>query len=131
MIVIDSSALVAILLKEPDCQRYRARLGSNDRLAISAVNVFETACVLHARRGADLVEEFWRLLSDLRIEIVAFDEPQARAAADAYARYGKGFGSKAQLNLCDCAAYALARTLDAPLLFKGQDFPHTDVARCV
>lgn len=131
MIVVDSSALISIMLAEPDGEIIRSRLGTNQRLCMSAVNAHETAVVLHARVGSDLVAEFWRLLSDLQVEIVAFDEPQVRAAAEAYARYGKGLGSKAQLNLCDCAAYALARTLDAPLLFKGEDFAHTDVARCV
>ncbi len=131
MIVIDSSALIAVMLAEPDGEFFRTRMGTNERLSMSAVNAHETAAVLQARFGSDLVADFWRLLSDLHIEIVAFDEPQVRVAAEAYARYGKGLGTKAQLNLCDCAAYALARTLDAPLLFKGDDFPHTDVVRCV
>ena len=62
-----------------------------------------------------------------KLEIVPFDEAQVRAAAVAFDRYGKGINSKAQLNLSDCAAYALAKTMNAPLLFKGNDFTHTDI----
>lgn len=98
---------------------------------MSAVNAHETSCVLLARRGRAGLEGLWRFLIEYRVSIVPFDETQARLAADAYARYGKGLGSKAQLNLCDCAAYALARSLGAPLLFKGEDFSQTDVKRCV
>ncbi len=131
MIVIDSSALVAIMLDEPDREVFQDILARHETFRISAVNAHETICVLRARRGQRAIDRLWRLLTELNVEIVAFDEPQVRVAAEAYARYGKGLGTKAQLNLCDCAAYALARTLDAPLLFKGDDFPHTDVARCV
>jgi ribonuclease VapC len=67
------------------------------------------------------------MLKDNEIEIVPFDEAQVRAAAEAFDRYGKGIHSKARLNLADCAAYALAKSIDAPLLFKGDDFAHTDV----
>ena len=65
----------------------------------------------------------------LKNEIAPFDERQARAAAAAFDRYGKGVHAKAALNLADCAAYALAKTLSAPLLFKGDDFSNTDVGR--
>ena len=63
------------------------------------------------------------------IEIVPFDKAQARAAAEAFDRYGKDIDPKASLNLADCAAYALVRTLDAPLVFKGKDFAQTDIVR--
>jgi ribonuclease VapC len=71
------------------------------------------------------------LLTDCEIEVVPFDMTQARAAAAAFDRYGKGVHSKARLNLADCAAYALAMSLDAPLLFKGDDFSQTDVKSCL
>lgn len=61
------------------------------------------------------------------MQVAPFDEDQARAASTAFGRYGKGIHSKARLNLADCAAYALAKSLSAPLLFKGSDFTHTDV----
>jgi ribonuclease VapC len=67
------------------------------------------------------------MLWDNEIEIVAFDEVQARAATEAFDRYGKGINSKARLNISDCAAYALAKTMNCPLLFKGNDFTQTDV----
>lgn len=64
------------------------------------------------------------------MQVAPFDEIQARAASEAFGRYGKGIHAKARLNLADCAAYALARSLSAPLLFKGNDFTHTDVEQC-
>ena len=70
------------------------------------------------------------MLENNRIEIIPFDEEQVLAAAEAYGHYGKGIHSKARLNLADCAAYALAKTMDAPLLFKGDDFAHPDVKVC-
>lgn len=93
---------------------------------MSAVNAHEAATIVRIRQGNDAVEKLWKFLSDNAVEIVVFDEPQVHAAATAYDRYGKGIHPGARLNLCDCAAYALAKTLDAPLLFKGHDFSHTD-----
>jgi ribonuclease VapC len=90
-----------------------------------------TATVLRARHGADAARLFWDMLQDNAVEIVPFDELQARAAAEAFNRYGKGIDPKARLNICDCAAYALAKTLNAPLLFKGDDFAQTDVTPCL
>ena len=127
MIVIDSSALLAILFKEAEKQSFEAILSGADRCVISAVNAHETACVLRLRHDQAMVEELWRLLADNEIEIVPFDEIQVRAAAVALDRYGKGIDPKARLNLCDCAAYALAKTMNSPLLFKGNDFTATDL----
>ncbi|MGO9682532.1 MAG: type II toxin-antitoxin system VapC family toxin [Beijerinckiaceae bacterium] len=131
MIVIDSSALVVIFLKEPEQQAFESIIAGDDRCVMSAVNVHETACVLRARIGPEAVERFWRMLRDSQIEIVPFDEVQMRAAAVAFDRYGKGVDPKARLNLCDCAAYALAKTMNSPLLFKGNDFTETDVKACL
>jgi len=97
---------------------------------MSAVNVHESACVLRARLGEDGVALMWRLMAEFEIEIAPFDAAQARAAIAAYGRYGKGVDPKARLNLADCAFYALAKTLDWPLLFKGVDFSATDVRVC-
>jgi ribonuclease VapC len=127
MIVVDSSALLAILFKEPEKQSFEAVLAGAERCVISAVNAHETACVLRLRHSQEMVEELWRLLAENEIEIVPFDEVQVRAAAVALDRYGKGIDPKARLNLCDCAAYALAKTTNAPLLFKGDDFTATDM----
>ena len=130
MIVIDSSALLAILLQEPEQKTFQEIVAAAERCLISAVNAHETATVLRIRHGRPAVERLWQLLADNDIEIFPFDETQVRAAADAFDRYGKGIDPKANLNLSDCAAYALAKTLDAPLLFKGNDFAATDVQQC-
>jgi ribonuclease VapC len=120
MIVVDSSALVAVLENKSDAPLFAAALGRADRLMISAVNAFETGVVLRARRGPAAVERLWRFLGiENDFEIVPFDNAQVFAALAAFDRYGKGIHPAARLNLADCAAYALAKTLDAPLLFKG------------
>jgi ribonuclease VapC len=82
--------------------------------------------VLRGKLGQAAVVEFWRWLTENRIEIVPFDSLQAYEAAAAFNRYGKGLNPRTRLNLADCAAYALARTMNAPLLFKGDDFAATD-----
>jgi len=131
MIVIDSSALLAILFNEPEKQAFEDIVTGTEPCAISAVNAHEVACVLRIRLGFAAVAGFWELLKDNGIEIIPFDEVQVHAAAGAFDRYGKGIHSKARLNLADCAAYALAKTMNAPLLFKGGDFVHTDVDVCL
>ena len=132
MIVVDSSALIAIFEREADAHVYARALVEADALLISAVNVHETGVVLRVRRGAAAVERLWRfLLVDNDFEIAPFDEAQARAALAAFAAYGKGVHPKARLNLGDCAAYALAKTLNVPLLFKGRDFSETDILACI
>jgi ribonuclease VapC len=127
MIVVDSSALIAILFREPEHQDFEDIITGGERCVMSAVNVHETATVLRLRHGAAAVERFWRFLSDVEIEMIPFDEAHVRVAAVAFDLYGKGINSKARLNLSDCAAYALAKTLNAPLLFKGGDFTQTDL----
>ncbi len=127
MIVVDSSALIAILFTEPEHQDFENIISSGARCVMSAVNAHETATVLRLRHGAAAVERFWQFLVDVEIEIVPFDEAQVHAAAAAFHHYDKGINPKAKLNLSDCAAYALAKTMMAPLLFKGDDFTHTDL----
>lgn len=129
MIVVDSSALLAILLLEPEQRAFEDVIAAADRCLISAVNAHESATVLRVRYGRIAVERFWDLLTTSEIEIYPFDESQVRIAATAFDRYGKGINAEARLNLSDCAAYALAQTLNAPLLFKGDDFTATDVTR--
>ncbi|MDP3555167.1 type II toxin-antitoxin system VapC family toxin [Methylocystis sp.] len=129
MIVVDSSALIAIVLNEPEREAFEA-IVIVERGVMSAVNVHESACVLRARLGEDGVALMWRLMAEFEIEIAPFDAAQARAAIAAYGRFGKGVDPKARLNLADCAAYALAKTLDYPLLFKGADFSATYVRAC-
>ena len=102
-----------------------------NRCLISAVNAHEAATVLRMRSGSAAVQRLWRLLAKSDIEVVPFDDAQVQAASIAFNRYGKGIHSKARLNLCDCAAYTLAKRMNAPLLFKGDDFANADLQRCL
>ncbi|MCI0598037.1 MAG: type II toxin-antitoxin system VapC family toxin [Beijerinckiaceae bacterium] len=131
MIVADSSALIAVLFEEPEKKAFQDIIDGEERCLLSAVNAHETACILRSRHGVAAVTEFWQWLADNEIEIVPFDEAQVRAAAAAFDRYGKGIHAMARLNLADCAAYALATAMNAPLLFKGEDFTATDVRACL
>jgi len=132
MIVVDSSALIAILEAEADAATYATTIQQADRLLISAANVHETGIVLRARHGIAAANRLWRFLQvENDFEIILFDETQAREALSAFDRYGKGIDPKARLNLADCAAYALAKTMNFPLLFKGSDFTETDVKACL
>lgn len=128
MVVVDSSALIAIFENEPDAFYYAEVIRGAELLLISAVNVHETGTVLRIRRGETAPARLWRfLLDDNDFEIIPLDELQAREALAAFSRFGKGLGSKARLDLADCAAYALAKSRNLPLLFKGNDFSETDL----
>ncbi len=127
MIIVDSSVLCAVFFNEPEKSAFQAILDGDERCIVSAVNAFETACVLRGKLGPAAVVEFWQWLADNRIEIVPFDAVQAYEATAAFDRYGKGLHPRARLNLADCVAYALTKTMNAPLLFKGDDFAATDV----
>ena len=84
-----------------------------------------------ARRGPEALARLWRfLLVENDVQVIPFDAEQARLAISAFEQFGKGMGHKAQLNLTDCAAYALAKSLGVPLLFKGDDFAATDIGAC-
>ena len=128
--VIDSSALVAILLGEPEAERFARSIELDPRRLVSAVSALETAIVLHARKGPAGVRELDLLFHAVGATIVSLDAEQVLAARAAYERYGKGH-HHAALNLGDCCSYALARTSEQPLLFKGTDFARTDVAAVV
>lgn len=128
MIAVDSSALVAILEAEPDAAVYAKAIQDAEGLFVSAVTVLETGMVIRARRGEAGLARMWRfLVEDNDFQIVPFHKEHAREALSAFERFGKGMRSPARLNLCDCAAYALAKSMNAPLLFKGDDFSQTDV----
>ncbi len=94
---------------------------------ISAANYFESAIVIDARRNYDLSIEFDRLIEDAKLVIEPVTPEQARIARQAYRYYGRGSGHPANLNFGDCFAYALARDKGEPLLYKGDDFVHTDI----
>jgi ribonuclease VapC len=121
-LIVDSSALVAILNGEPEEDPFKALIARH-HTRISAATALETAIVVRERRH-QLLDA---LLQDTEISVVPFDAAQARAAREAYARFGKKSGSPARLNFGDCMAYALAKVSGEPLLFKGDDFTHTDV----
>ena len=125
--VLDTSAIIAAIANESDGSRYRTAMFGADSLLISAVTVLETKVVLFARLGSEAVDLFDELLEKAGIVVVSFDGEMARAAFDAFRRFGKGQGHTAQLNIVDCAAYALAKARLQPLLFKGGDFARTDV----
>lgn len=128
MIVLDSSAIIAILLREPGHERLRAVVAANiSECALSVLNYFETAMVLFSRSGAGALSDLEEFLAITGTVLVPFDARQAAGALRAFQRYGKGISPRAKLNLCDCAAYALAQSLSAPLLFKGNDFSDTDI----
>lgn len=124
MIVVDSSALVAIALAEDDAERCIAAMQKADRLLISAANVTEALIVAC---GRDCEEAMRNLLSSSRLDIVPVTAERARAAANAYKHYGKGWHA-ASLNYGDSFAYALAKEQDCCLLFIGNDFSLTDIA---
>jgi ribonuclease VapC len=125
MIVCDTSALIAILKVEPDSLTFRRAIAEARPIGIPASVYLEAAMVaygLKLGRG-----ELDAIIAASTITFIPMDEPIARVAADAFARYGRGTGHPAALNFGDCISYATAKHLDCPLLFKGEDFRHTDV----
>jgi ribonuclease VapC len=124
--VVDTSALLAVLLEEPDGALFLARLSSTPRLLLSAANWLELGIVIDGRKGPQWLADLDAFLEGLDIAVVPVSLSQARIALDAYRRYGKG-NHPASLNFGDCFAYALARDRDLPLLFKGEDFSQTDL----
>lgn len=128
MIAVDSSALVAILRREPEADHFLAVIAKAGSCVLSSVSLLETSMVLAGRTGsAASWAELDALVARAGMQVVAQDAGLARAARDAFLRFGKGRHSAA-LNLGDCASYALAKTRSLPLLFKGNDFPGTDLA---
>jgi ribonuclease VapC len=122
--VVDTSALVAILREEPEGHAFEKRLAlANDPL-VSAATLFE--CSMVQARFAKGLQNLDDLMISAGIRVAPVDVTQAHAARDAWLRYGKG-RSPARLNFGDCFSYALAKTTDRPLLFKGEDFAQTDV----
>jgi ribonuclease VapC len=124
--IIDTSAMVAILDQEPEADRIARALASTPERMLSAATLVEIGIVMQARRGDDGARDLDLLLAKLRVEIVPFTARQADIARKAARHYGRG-RHDAKLNLGDCFAYALAKGQSAPLLFKGNDFSQTDV----
>ena len=124
--IIDSSALCAILFDEPDAARYAAAIAAAETRRVSAVNLLETAIVVESRGGPPGGSQLDALIERAAIEVVPVTVTQVAAARTAWRRFGKG-NHPAGLNLGDCLAYALSQTNREPLLFKGRDFVHTDI----
>jgi ribonuclease VapC len=125
--IIDASALVAIIRSERDAQRFATALETASTSRMSAANYFEAAIVIDGSRDATLSRRLDDVVNDAAVIIEPVTERQARIAREAYRDYGKGSGHPAGLNFGDCFAYALARDLGEPLLYKGTDFAHTDI----
>ncbi len=126
-VVVDTSALVAIILGEDDAEAYLATLRSvPDEIVISAVNAVETAIVVEARQGEQARADLAVLLNALSVQVIAVEPSDVDEVTAAWRRFGKG-RHPAQLNFGDCFAYALARGRNEALLFKGNDFSQTDV----
>lgn len=127
MIVIDSSALVAILRREPEADAFLRIIAEADACFLSSVSLLETSMVLAGRTGeAERWSDLDALIARAQIEVVPQDTHQATQAREAFLRYGKGRHA-ARLNVGDCASYALAKSRNVPLLFKGDDFLRTDL----
>jgi ribonuclease VapC len=126
--IADSSALIAILRDEPEALDFSTAIANADARRISAVSFVETAAVIDGSRDPIASRRLDDLLREAQFVIEPVTETQARVARDAYRDFGRGSGHPARLNFGDCFAYALARVLNEPLLFKGDDFKRTDVA---
>ncbi|MEX0851804.1 MAG: type II toxin-antitoxin system VapC family toxin [Bauldia sp.] len=125
--ILDASAIIALVRKEADHLRLRAAVEQADVRRISAATYLETAIVIDGNRDPILSRELDDLCALIRAVVEPVTERQARIAREAYRDYGRGSGHPARLNFGDCFAYALARDKSEPLLYKGDDFSHTDI----
>lgn len=127
MIVVDTSALIAIMFREPEADDFITALGRASRAILGAPTRFELHIVLSSKlsTAAPILSD--ELLSFHSIEVVGWEARFASIAQHAFDRFGKGRKHPAQLNFGDCMAYAVAKAFDAPLLFKGNDFAQTDI----
>ena len=125
--IVDSSAIVAVVLREPGWETVAARLGAEATPAIGAPTLAETGLVLTAKIGKKARIVLSRLLQETGLTVIPFSEEHWRIAVDAYARFGKGRHAAA-LNFGDCLTYAVARLAGQPLLFVGDDFSKTDLS---
>jgi ribonuclease VapC len=131
MIVVDSSALIAVLKQEATGPQMMRALFGVEPLAISAVTLLESRMVAEGAKPVALSRQLAALLEKIDIDIIPFDAAQSEFAFGAFRRFGRGSGHGARLNFGDCAAYALAKSRDAPLLFVGDDFTATDIMSAV
>jgi ribonuclease VapC len=128
--IIDTSAIIAVLQDEPERRRFNEMIEAAPRKRLSAATLLELSIVTEVRHGAEGIRELDLYLATAGIETLAVDRAQALLARDAFRRFGKG-RHRAALNFGDCFSYALAKSLDEPLLFKGSDFGLTDITLAV
>lgn len=128
--IVDTSALIAILHDEPEAATFGAALTEAAAVSMSAASLVELTLVAEGRGGRPMGDRVHRLLASAKVEVVPFTAEHAALAAEGWRRYGKG-RHPAGLNLGDCFAYALAQSRGEPLLFKGTDFAQTDVKAAV
>lgn len=127
--VIDTSALIAILQDEPERAAFNDVIESAESCAMSTASFVETSMIVQSRRGPEGIRALDLFISKAQISLVPVDADQAHIARDAFRHYGKG-RHPAGLNFGDCFSYALAKALDESLLFKGDDFVRTDISVC-
>lgn len=125
--IVDTSALIAILRDEEDAIAYAKAIATAAISRISAATYVETAAVIDASRDPIASRRFDDLLHEAQFAITPVTEVQARIAREAYRDFGRGSGHPARLNFGNCFAYALAKAMNEPLLFKGDDFTRTDI----
>lgn len=126
--IVDSSALIALLRDEPEAMSYAKAIANAATRRLSAVSYAESAAVIDGSRDPIASRRFDDLLREAEVVIEPVTESQARIAREAYRDFGRGSGHPAKLNFGDCFSYALAKTTGEPLLFKGDDFARTDIA---
>ncbi len=126
--IVDTSALIAILRDEPEARSFAIAIAEADRRRISAANYLEAAIVMDGSRDPIASRAFDDLLREAGIVIEPVTAEQAKIAREAYRDFGRGTGHPARLNFGDCFAYALAKTTGEPLLFKGDDLRQAGIA---
>ena len=126
--IVDTSALIAILRAEPEARAFAIAIADADHRRISAANYLEAAMVIDGSHDPIASRRFDDLLREAAIAIEPVTAEQAKVAREAYRDFGRGSGHAARLNFGDCFAYALAKTTGEPLLFKGDDFLHVGLA---
>jgi ribonuclease VapC len=125
--IVDSSAIIAIALREGTTRILLEALAAAPTIRVSAANLLESWMVIDRRNIPEATALAGRILNRFGIDVEPVTAAQVEIARDAWRRYGRGSGHRAQLNFGDCFAYALAKDLDEPLLFVGNDFAATDI----
>ena len=125
--VTDTSAIIAVLNDEPDAHLFKEQFHKASSVLVSFATLFEANCVVASERFPNGGARLEALVDLLDMTPVPFDDSQLGQARTAYALYGRGSAHRAGLNMGDCFAYALAKSRNLPLLFKGDDFIHTDI----